>query len=585
MTPNTTLVFQLYTGRQAIPLSNAKVTVSDANGSMERVLYSGASGRTPPLPLEAPPASQSLAPESGSLPYSRYNARIEAAGYLPIVIKGIQLFEGTQGLQSIELSPIPRNDNPGDMESIIIPPPALIYSEPRDPDSIPPDISPFVLGSVYIPEFITVHLGRPDNQSARNVTVTFQDYIKNVASSEIYPTWPDAALRANIYAQISFALNRIFTEWYPSRGYSFNITNSTAFDQAYVPGRNIFDNISQLVDEIFNEYVRRKGTINPLFTEYCNGTTVTCAGLSQWGTVPLAQNGYSPLNILRRYYGNNIEVVETNDIRSVASSYPGTPLRKGSSSPAVRTLERQLVRIRRNYPAIPLITSVDNNFTAETEAAVKAFQRIFSLTPDGIVGKATWYAISYIYVSVRRLAELGGEGEEEQLPSQTPSELLHKGDSGPYVKLAQYFLRVAAGFYMDVRPIAIDGIFGSATDAAVRDFQRRFGLVADGIVGPDTWASLYDVFMGIANSSGLAVAYPGYLLREGSRGENVWLMQDYLRIIAERYSIPTLVPDSIFGPQTKMSVTAFQRSFGLVPDGIIGPDTWNRIVTVRLLLV
>lgn len=584
MTANTTLVFQLYTGRQAIPVRSAKVTVTDADGRIERVLYSGASGRTPPLPLEAPPASLSLSPEHAALPYSRYNARIEAAGYLPIVIKGIQLFEGIEGLESIELGPIPRGDSNDDMESVIIPPPAIMGSEPRSPDSIPPDISPFVLGSVYIPEFITVHLGRPDNQSARNVTVTFQDYIKNVASSEIYPTWPDAALRANIYAQISFALNRIFTEWYPSRGYSFNITNSTAFDQAYVPGRNIFDNISRLVDEIFNEYVRRRGTINPLFTEYCNGTTVTCGGLSQWGTVPLAQNGYSPLNILRRYYGSSTELTETNDIRSVASSYPGTPLKKGSTGAAVRTMERQLVRIRRNYPAIPLITSIDNSFTAETEAAVKAFQRIFSLTPDGIVGKATWYAISYIYVSVTRLAELGGEGETEQLPAEKPKELLRKGDSGAYVKLAQYFLRVVAGYYIDVRPIAIDGIFGSATDAAVRDFQKRFGLAADGIVGPDTWASLYNVFMGIANSSGLAVAYPGFLLLKGSRGENVWLMQDYLRIIAERYPIPTLVPDSIFGTRTKASVTAFQQSFGLAADGIIGPDTWNRIVTVRLLL-
>ncbi|MEG0754391.1 MAG: peptidoglycan-binding protein, partial [Angelakisella sp.] len=512
------------------------------------------------LPLEAPPVSLSLAPaEAAVLPYSLYNARIEARGYLPIIIKGIQLFEGVEGLESIELDPVPRSADLLDEENVIIPPPAIISGEPRDPDSIPPaespdQITPKVLTSVYIPKYITVHLGRPNNTSARNVTVSFQDYIKNVASSEIYPTWPDAALRANIYAQISFALNRIFTEWYPSRGYSFNITNNTAFDQAFVPGRNIFANISRLVDEIFNEYVRTKGTINPLFTEYCNGTTVTCKGLSQWGTVPLAENGYSPLNILRRYYGNNIELVETNDIRSVEGSYPGTPLRKGSNSAYVRTLERQLNRIRRNYPAIPLITSVDNNFTAETEAAVKAFQRIFSLTPDGIVGKATWYAISYIYVAVRKLAELGGEGEEEQLPSETPAELLRRGDTGPYVKLAQYFLRVIANYYIAVRPIAIDGIFGPDTEAAVRDFQNRFGLAIDGIVGPKTWGSLYNVFMGIANTTGLAVAYPGYLLKEGSRGENVWLMQDYLRIISQRYSVPVVIPDGIFGPQTKAAV-------------------------------
>lgn len=584
MVSNASLVFQLYTGRQALPVSGAKVTVTGTDGCPEQLLYTGASGRTPPLPLVAPPRELGLSPQPSSLPYAICNAHIAAAGFLPVTIRGIQLWAGVEALESLELNPTPRGTLPDEGENIIIPPPALVTQQPRDPDSIPPEIQPLVLTSVYIPRYFTVHLGRPDNHSAPNVTISFQDYIKNVASSEIYPTWPENALRANIYAQITFALNRVYTEWYPSRGYSFNITNSTSFDQAYVHGRNIFTNISRLVDEIFNEYVRRKGTRNPMFTEYCNGTTVTCAGLSQWGTVPLAQNGYSPLNILRKYYGYDVEIVETNDIRSIESSYPGAPLQLGSTGAAVRTIENQMNRIRRNYPAIPLITSVDNSFTAETQAAVKAFQRIFSLVADGIVGRATWNKISYLYVAVKRLAELNSEGESNQLPSESPGEVLRLGDRGPYVKLAQYFLRVISNYYLAVRPIAIDGIFGPATEAAVRDFQNRFGLGIDGIVGKNTWQKLYDVFLGVANTSGLAVGYPGYLLKEGTRGENVWLMQDYLGTIAQRYPLPQISADGIFGRRTKEAVTAFQRSFGLTPDGIIGKNTWDRIVTVRLLL-
>ena len=584
MANSATLLFQLYTGRQALPVAGAKVTVTPRDGSPARVLYTNAVGRTAPLALNAPNPALGLRPEPGALPYALCDAVVEATGFLPLKLRGLQLWAGVEALESVELDPAPRNADPLDEVNVLIPPPAVVTQQPRDPSSIPADAQPRVLERVYIPRYITVHLGRPDNASARNVTISFQDYIKNVASSEIYPTWPDAALRANIYCQISFALNRVYTEWYPSRGYSFNITNNTAFDQAYVQGRNIFTNISRIVDEIFNEYVRRKGSVNPLFTEYCNGTTVTCQGLSQWGTVPLAQNGYSPLNILKRYYGSNIELAATNDIRSIESSYPGTPLRLGSTGSGVRTIENQLNRIRRNYPAIPLIASVDNSFTKETEAAVKAFQRIFNLTPDGVVGAATWNKISYIYVAVKRLAELGGESEQNPLPDTSPGNLLRPGDTGAYVRLAQYFLRVISNYYDAVRPIAIDGVYGPATTAAVRDFQNRFGLAVDGIVGPLTWQKLYDVFLGVAATSGLAAAYPGTPLREGSRGDNVWLMQDYLQTIAQRYAIPLVVPDGIFGPRTREAVVAFQRSFGLEPDGIIGPQTWDRIVTVRLLL-
>ena len=262
----------------------------------------------------------------------------------------------------------------------------------------------------YIPSSITVHLG-PPGANAENVTVSFRDYIKNVASSEIYPTWDDAALRANILAQISFALNKIYLEYYPSRGYDFDITNSTAYDQKYIQGRDIFENISLLVDELFQSYIRRTGTIEPLSTSFCNGTTVTCDGMSQWGSQELARQGYSYLDILKYYYGDDIEIVTNAPVRELSPSYPGTPLRLGSSGEAVLAVQGALNRISRNYPAIPKIYPVDGLFGPGTEDAVKVFQRIFNLNPDGVVGSATWYQLVSIYVAVTRLAELRSEGQ------------------------------------------------------------------------------------------------------------------------------------------------------------------------------
>ena len=261
----------------------------------------------------------------------------------------------------------------------------------------------------YIPESITVHLGPPDSP-AQNVTVSFPDYIKNVASSEIYPSWPDAALRANIYAQISFALNRVYTEHYRAQGYPFDITSSTAYDQSFFYGRDIYENISQIVDEIFNSYLARQGFIEPLFAQYCDGDRVTCAGLSQWGSLSLAREGYTPYEILTYYYGDDINIVTTDDVRGITESRPPVPLSLGTSGPYVEAIQRRLNRISTNYPAIPKIYPVNGVFDEDTEAAVRAFQEIFSLTPDGIVGDATWYRIQYIYNAVKRLSDLYSEG-------------------------------------------------------------------------------------------------------------------------------------------------------------------------------
>lgn len=352
---------------------------------------------------------------------------------------------------------------------------------------------------VAVPAFITVHLGPPDS-GAENVTVSFPEYIKNVASSEIYPTWPENAIRANIYAQVTFALNRVYTEWYRSRGYPFDITSSTSYDQKFIKGRNIFENISEIVDEIFNRYVVKQGYQNPYFTEYCNGTTVTCAGLSQWGTVTLANQGMTPFEILQYYYGDDINI-KIAPILPYVDSYPGAPLSVGSRGYNVELIQRSLNRIGNNYPAIPRIYPTDGIFGSETEAAVKAFQRIFNLTPDGIVGEATWYRISFIYASVKRLAELYGEGE---LLSNIPKQFvepLRIGSTGEQVELLQYYINVIGEFYSDVGTVDVTGQFNQSTEDQVINFQKVWGLTPDGVVGRATWNALYDAYVGILKNT------------------------------------------------------------------------------------
>ena len=351
----------------------------------------------------------------------------------------------------------------------------------------------------YVPQRITVHLGTP-NSNAENVTVSFSDYVKNVASSEIYPTWDESALRANILAITSFALNRVYTEFYRSRGYDFDITNSTAFDQYFVNGRSFFDNVSQLVDELFNDYLRRPGFVEPLAAKFCNGTTVTCERLSQWGSQNLAEQGYNSTEILQSYYGD-VEIVPNAPIQGIVSSYPGTPLRRGTTGPSVVTIQTELNRISQNYPAIPKIPVVDGIFGSRTEAAVRKFQEVFNLTPDGIVGPATWYALVRIYVAVNRLAELRSEGQRFYANSWATTDPIEPGDRGIKVEHLQYMLSVLSAYIPEIPPVNIDGIFGNATRAAVIAAQRRFGLPQTGIVDFDTWDEIYDQFSGIENAT------------------------------------------------------------------------------------
>ena len=368
----------------------------------------------------------------------------------------------------------------------------------------------------YIPRNITVHLGAPDAYAA-NVTVPFSDYVKNVASSEIYPTWDDSALTANILAIISFALNRVYTEFYRSRGYDFDITSSTAIDQKFINGRSYFDSVSTIVDNIFDNYLRRMGFVEPLAAKFCNGTTVTCEGLSQWGSQALAEQGLNSIQILRRYYGNNIELVRNAPVRGYTPSYPGTPLRLGSRGPQVTQAQVMLNRISQNYPAISRIYPVDGIFGEQTERSVISFQRIFNLTPDGIIGKATWYQMVRLYVGVNDLAELESQGQTFYRVNWQGSETLQEGDTGQSVRQLQYMLQVVSDYISTVPAVTIDGIFGPATQAAVIAYQRHAGLTPDGIVGTNTWQSLYNQVSGILSSGETAgLQYPGQPLRLGS---------------------------------------------------------------------
>lgn len=435
-----------------------------------------------------------------------------------------------------------------------------------------------------VPKFIKVHLGRPENTSAENITVPFPYYISNVASSEIYPTWPISAIEANMYVIISYAMNRVYTEWYRNQGYDFDITNSTAFDQAFVKDRDIFKNISTLADEIFNNYIRRKGTIEPLFASFCNGTTVTCDGLSQWGTVPLAEEGKSYFEILQYYYGEDIEMVKNAPVSDNTQSYPGNPVRVGDIGNDVATIQIKLNRIGENYPSIPKI-EVDGVFAQETEKAVKEFQRIFNLTPDGIVGKSTWYKINYIYTGVKELGELSSEGigiEDIERPFTSD---LKRGSYGVEVKALQYYLNFLSYFISDIPSVVVDGVFGKNTEDAVKAFQKMNDLVPTGIFNislvrlidqkykdivdklpPETYKQFPDI-------------YPGYVLTLGLKNDRVSLMQKYLKKISENLDfVPPVEVTNVFDEQTSQAVRAIQKKFDIPNSGTIGPVTWFQIV-------
>ena len=380
-----------------------------------------------------------------------------------------------------------------------------------------------------IPEYITVHLGAPD-APAENVTVPFPRYIKGVAASEIYPTWEENALRANVLAQISVALNRVYTEYYRSRGYDFDITNNTQFDQAFSPDQETFDNINAIVDDSFNNYIVRRGNIEPLYAQFCDGVRTRCRGLSQWGSQELAAKGKTFWEILQHYYGQDIELVYNAPVGDSTPSYPGRPLTVGSAGEDVRTLQRELNRIHKNYPAIPAIAHTDGVFGADTAAAVKEFQRVFELTQDGVVGKATWYRIKSVYNGVKSLSEVTSEGLTISEAQREFPKVLRRGDVGIGVQTVRFYLAFLGFFLPELPRIRISDVFDDELRDAVLTFQSLYGLTVDGTVGRGTWNTLQNVYeqtlqqLPAAYQSFAREVYPGqWLLCQLNREFPTWL--------------------------------------------------------------
>ena len=438
-----------------------------------------------------------------------------------------------------------------------------------------------------IPEKIVVHLGSP-NSEAQNVTESFADYIKNVASSEIYPTWPEEAIKANVLAQISVALNRVYTEYYRSMGKDFDITSSPAYDQTYIFGRDIFENVSRIVDEVFDSYIRREGFVEPLYAQFCDGIELTCPGLLQWGSVELAESGLNYEQILKNYYGDNIEIVKNVPVENVDGTAPPVPIVLGDTGRDVELIQRKLNRISENFPGIPKIQSPDGFFGEDTLAAVKKFQEVFNLGVDGKVGHATWYKIQFAYNGVKRLSEISSEGIRLSDIDTRFSDTLTQGDSGDGVLALQYYLSYISLFVPTVSSVSYDGAFGELTANAVRSFQKTYGLPETAVVDRLTWDSIENVYYGILREmdykfkEGAILPFPGRVLRQGIEGDDVRALQEYLNYIARVYtSIPTVDADGDFGNATALQVKAFKSAFGYNNDNErVTPQIWNAITSV-----
>lgn len=404
-----TLQVNVFSQNNYNPITNATVTIQNtipqADGTSEQ-LNTDSSGQTETVSLRTPPLEYSLTPES-SMPYSEYTITVSAPGYETTVLTGAQILPDVKAIQDIRLIPLPGTEEIQEQDIDIDP--HTLYAEypPKIPEAeikTVADTGEIILSQVVIPEYIIVHDGLPDDNSAPNYYVTYKDYIKNVACSEVYATWPESTLYANILAIMSFTLNRVYTEWYRNRFKNFTITSSTAYDQKWIYGRNIYSNIDYLVDSVFANYLSRPGIRQPILASYCDGVRVTCSGLSQWGSKNLGEEGYDAIDILRYYYGNDIYINTTQAISGVPSSFPGYDLTVGSSGQKVYQLQEQLARISRNFPAIPRINA-DGIYGERTAEAVRTFQSIFDLPPTGITDYPTWYTISDIYVGVTRIAE------------------------------------------------------------------------------------------------------------------------------------------------------------------------------------
>ncbi len=465
------LVVRTTAANGAIPLS-ARIEVL-CGGALVYAALSDESGRTAAIELDAVQAAYGVA-----------DVRAAAHGYRPVEVRGVQIVAGETAVLPVGLEPALRADEPPVVH--VIPPrradmPAPMAARP------PAGRLTQLLDVVAVPQSITVHLGCPA-APAPNVTVGFTSYIKNVCSHALDPTWPEAALRAMIHCRISIALNRVYTAWYRSRGYGFDITGAASYDAQYVPGRNSYATIDRLVDEVFSIYVRRAGAVEPFFACSCDVDQPDGSGMRQAEAVALAQAGRTPQEILRHFFGADCGLAQTELVQGALHAYPGVTLTVGSAGVAMETMQRQLNAIRRRYTVLPM-PDADGVFGAATKAAVQAFQQLFDLQADGTVGRATWYKLNRFAAAAERCAALA---QEDPIPdAQRPQLALRQGSRGEAVLCAQQMLNVAADFYGGVQLVAADGVFGHSMQATVMDVQRLCGLVPDGLLDERTWDGLY----------------------------------------------------------------------------------------------
>ena len=435
-----------------------------------------------------------------------------------------------------------------------------------------------------VPNTITIHLGAPDKY-ARDITVPFTDYIANVASSEIYPTWPKNALIANIYTIISFAMNRVYNEWYRSKGYNCDITSSPSYDQTYTENGSTYENISDIVNDIFNNYVVKGDQVQPYFTSYCDGRVTKCDGLSQWGTVTLANQGKDYLAILKYYYGNDIKIKYDAPVGDAKEGFPGDDVGLGYAGNPVLAIQRDLRRIRKNYPAIPDITSTLGIYDEETEAAVKKFQEIFGLPVTGIVNKSTWYKIKYVYNSVLKLADLYSEGLKENDVTFRYADELKYGDTGIEVEYIHYFLDALAFLDPDIPRLPTNSIYTNNTESIVKAFQQKYKLPVTGIFTYSDWTVLKNAYRTILKSfpkeyqDYIDDLYPDYFLTRGTTGNDVRRFQKFLLAICKYdKSIPGVRVNGIFDELTEKSVLKLQQDYGFDMNGIVGPLLCRKVV-------
>ena len=435
-----------------------------------------------------------------------------------------------------------------------------------------------------VPNNITIHLGKP-SESAKDITVPFTEYIANVASSEIYPTWPKNALIANIYSIISFAMNRIYNEWYRSKGYNFDITSSPVYDQTYIENRSTYSNIDDIVDDIFDNYIVKENQVQPYFTTYCDGRVKTCNGLSQWGTVTLANQGKTSLEILKNYYGSDISIKYDAPVGDNKEGYPGYEVVLGSVGNPVLAIQRDLRRIRKNYPAIPDITNKLGIYDEETKNAVKKFQEIFNLPITGVVNKATWYKIKYVYNSVKKLADIYSEGLSKDEITFLYTDELEYGDTGIEVEYVHYFLDALAFLDKDIPRLPTNSIYTNNTVSMVKAFQSKYGLPVTGKFTYTDFQLLKSVYNKILKSypqeyqEFVSDLYPDYFLTRGMTGNDVRRFQKFLlKICKFDKSIPGVRVNGEFDELTEKSVKKIQSDYGFDINGIVGPLLWRKVV-------